>query len=161
MKCINHERARSYLSPFYRAVIYCNSVHAEVPKISEIKCGDAIIRIESYCSMDNKENQIVCSKQILSFENQKTHKKRSQIVQDALGVLSLPITEWSCSQGGKEKKYIELSFCNNGNCEILMDQHIELWTTTGKLLTPQGKNYDNLVKKFSIKSTEPNKVIFY
>jgi hypothetical protein len=105
-------------------------------------------------------NQLNWSKQILSFEDLKTHKKINNIIQDAPEVLDLPIAEWVCSQGDKGKQYIELSFCNNANCEIGMDQRGELWTTTGKLLTPHGKNYDSLVKKFGIKPENIKKVTF-
>lgn len=126
--------------------ISCSSVHAEVPKVSEMQCGDAIVRIESYCKMDSKENQLSCSKQVLSFEDQKTHKKNSRLLQDEPEFLGSPISEWACSQG-KSGKYIEVMRCLAGNCGIGNAIEFEIWSLDGKLLAPYDISFSRKIKK--------------
>lgn len=129
------------------------SCMADLPKVAEMKCGGSIVRIESYCKMNSKDSQLSCSKQILSFEDQKTHKKNSKLLQDEPGTLILPITAWTCSQG-KSNKYIEVERCMVGDCGIGNAVEFEIWTTSGELLlTPYSKNFNQISKKLGIISS--------
>lgn len=134
-------------------VLFASSLScmADLPKVAEMKCGGSIVRIESYCKMDSKEKLLNCSKQILLFEDLKTHKKHSRLLQDEPEFLGSPISEWACSQG-KSSKYIEVMRCLGGNCGIGNAVEFEIWSLTGELLAPYDISFSRKIKELGIGS---------
>lgn len=127
--------------------------------LSTITCGSSTITIKSYCSLDKGKNTQVCGRQNLVFSDARTGQQRKITFKEKSGVLDVPASEWACRKG-RDDSYIELSFCLWGDCEIVSEQRPELWSTSGRLLTPKGKGFDLLVKKLDIQTAETKKIKF-
>lgn len=130
---------------------FCNYCFAGYPKASQLECGGVTVRLTSYCKMNHKENQLSCSKQVLIFENQRTHRKISKLLQTEVNFLGSPISEWTCIEGHTDK-YIEVIRCLAGNCDIGNAVEFEVWSLKGDLLIPYDTNFSRKVKGLGIVS---------